>query len=152
MSEQAAGLGLGRRWAAGGHWGTWCTGQCIKDKCGQWQLLPIPHPPELHPHPHTRDRSSETHSNQYSVTRAREPAWRQDALARTVTQAVRTSKALAPRSHPLLSRTGTYHTDRQTDRAANSPWFLLFFHMSNKGWSCPILAPLALNVPRVLGP
>lgn len=75
---------------------------------------------------HTCDQLSETHSNQDSVTRAREPAWRQDALARPVTQAVRTSRAHGSMFPPLLLQ-GRHVPHRQTSRVANGPWFLFIF-------------------------
>lgn len=78
-------------------------------------------------HTHTRDQGRETHSNRHHVTRAREPAWRQDALASTVTQAVRTSRAPGTMPPPLsLQDRHTPH--KQTSRAASGPWFLFFSH------------------------
>lgn len=81
---------------------------------------------------HTQDQGSETHSNQHSVTRARKPAWHQDALVRSVTQAVRTSRALASYPHPLLSRTGMCHTGRQAGQLVAFD-FYFYFYMSSKG-------------------
>lgn len=151
--EQAAGLGGGgRQWRMLGSQespkvpGARAQGNASKTNSEGGKCCPSPTLLN-YIHTHTRDQGSATHSNKQRVTRAREPAWRPDALAGSVTQAVRTSRApgTMPPPFPLQDR---HMPHKQTSKAANGLWFIfLFFHMNSKGWSGPILAPFALNVP-----
>lgn len=91
---------------------------------------------------HTCDQGSETHSNQHSVSTAKEPAWRQDALAKTATQAPRTARA--PGTMPPSPLQNRHVPHRQTSRKANGPWFLFIFlfHTGGKRQIAPSLLPL----------
>lgn len=78
---------------------------------------------------HTRDQQVRQAPTS-SVNRAREPAWRQDAPARTVTQAVRTSRAPGAMPHTPTSARQARAT--QADKQS-SQWPLgIFYFFSHK--------------------
>lgn len=88
---------------------------------------------------HTCDQGSETHSNKYSVSRARKPAWRQDALAKTVTQAVRTARALAPCLHLCPGHARATQADKLGSQGS---LVFIFFTWAVEDGCTPSLLPL----------
>lgn len=77
---------------------------------------------------HRCDQGGKTHSSQHSPTIAREPAWYQDTLARTVRQAMRTHWATAIPPPPEQAQ--AMQADKQDSQ---EPSIFIFIHMRRRG-------------------